>query len=82
MFPHPDTVCVLKAMDHRETLAACARARRAARARPANGGPPVMAAVRGRLGVALVGLGMRLKGTREVEPASGRSVAVAPMPGA
>jgi len=77
MFPHPDTVCVLKEMDHRNTLAKAARARRAAEARPA-GGAHSIAAVRTRVGVALVALGTRLGGAYAVAPATGTAVVGAP----
>ena len=46
MLPHPDTVCVLEAMDHRQVLAEAARERCVAEARSLAGGDPVLAGVR------------------------------------
>ena len=56
MFPHPDTICVLAAIEHREALAGAVRARLAAQPRPGVDRRPSLAAeARRRLGVALIG---------------------------
>lgn len=58
MLPHPDTVCILEAMDHRQTLAEAAREHRIDGARRTIDANPIRAAtVRCRLQSAIAGLG-------------------------
>ncbi len=74
MFPHPDTICQFAMLRHEDAQAELARARRAAEARPTSG-QRALAAMRGRLGVALLILGTRLEGSSTATPAVGATVA-------
>ena len=74
MLPHPDTACVLAAMDSRQLLATSARARRVAEAAAAGDRRVGRSSGVAQLRQALVALARRRGGTRPAVP----DVAAAP----
>ena len=68
MLPHPDTVCVLAAMDHRQLLAAGDRARRATEGASVGGHRTVLSGGIARLRAEVLGLARRQGGARPAVP--------------
>ena len=68
MLPHPDTACVLAAMDRRQLLAASARARHAAEVASPGGERAGRFTGVAHLREALLGLARRRGGTRPTVP--------------
>ncbi len=68
MLPHPDTVCVLARMDHRQVLATAAQGRLADEVVSASGQRPMSSSALARLRGALLGHALRRSGRLPVVP--------------